>query len=153
MKKNLFLMAFLLCCLAVFAQEKKIAVGIAPEWNMNSRYYFAGGVGLNIDHRLPINGAIGLNITASTNFAAIKTLEAAATFRVYSPEQIYSGAFADIDLGLFFFFENQTITPYPLVGFKGGYRKLLGSSFYIEPYGRIGYPFAFGFGIMAGLCF
>jgi len=40
-----------------------------------------------------------------------------------------------------------------LGGLRGGYRFTLASHFYVEPYGRIGYPFAFGIGALAGLMF
>jgi hypothetical protein len=34
---------------------------------------------------------------------------------------------------------------------RGGYRMPVGSLWYIEPYGRGGYPFVFGIGVMAGV--
>ena len=41
----------------------------------------------------------------------------------------------------------------PMVGIRGGYHLPLSTHFYIEPCGRLGYPFAFGIALMAGISF
>jgi len=38
-------------------------------------------------------------------------------------------------------------------GLRAGYRLPLGDMFFIEPFGRVGYPFMFGIGALAGVRF
>ena len=59
MKKTLLLtMLVLPLGMGVFAQEKKAAFGLGPEWNMNSRENFAGGAVLGFDYNLPHSFAL-----------------------------------------------------------------------------------------------
>ncbi|MCL2831553.1 MAG: hypothetical protein FWD78_00145 [Treponema sp.] len=129
------------------------AMGIGPEWNMDSRYNFAMGGVFGLDINLPNSLAFGLTITGSTNFNGIKVVEPAGLFRWYFMGNGHTGFFAQADLGAFVIFENGNITPMYLGGIRGGYRFSLSQVFYAEPYGRIGYPFAFGIGAMAGFKF
>jgi hypothetical protein len=141
---------FLLLTTGLFAQEKKAAIGIGPEWNMNARENFAGGAALSFNYNLPHSLAIGAGITASTNFDGFTVLEPTALFRWYFLGG-YSGFFAQADVGCFLYFEDGETAPMFDGGIRGGFRLPLGSSFYIEPYGRIGYPFAFGVGVLGGI--
>jgi len=154
--KKWILLAVLLpgICLYAFTQEKKMSVGAGAEWNMASRHDFAGGAVLNFLYNLPGSTAVGLSFTGSMNFNNIYVLEPAFLVRHYFSQEHYSGFFIQYDTGAFIAFEKKGITPMVKSGLTGGYRFLLGSSFfYIEPYGRAGYPFAFGLGAMAGVRF
>ena len=139
--------------ICAFAQEKKMSIGAGAEWNMASRHDFAGGAVLNFIYNLPGSSALGLSFTGSMNFNNIYVLEPAFLVRQYFSQDIHSGFFIQFDAGAFIAFEKKGITPMIKSGLAGGYRFLLGSSFYVEPYGRAGYPFAFGLGVMAGICF
>jgi len=46
------------------AQEKKMALGLGPEFNMNSRENFAGGAALGFDYNIARSFAAGLTVTA-----------------------------------------------------------------------------------------
>jgi len=139
---------------AAFAQDDyQMAFGLGPEWNMNSRNYFAGGAGLNFDYNLFRSFAAGASVIASTNFAAFTALETAGMFRWYIFSQNHSGFFAQADAGVFLYMENERTVPKFLGGLRAGVRLPLSHSFYIEPYAREGYPFAFGIGVIAGMCF
>jgi len=139
--------------LCAFAQEKKISVGLGAEWNMNSPSFFAVGAPLNLIFNLPGSTALGLSFTGSMNFAGIYVLEPAFLIRRYFSRDIHSGFFLQFDVGASIVMEETGITPMINSGLGVGYRLPLGSAFYVEPYGRLGYPFAFGLGAMAGIRF
>ena len=75
------------------------------------------------------------------------------TVRKYFSQDIHSGFFIQFNMGAFIALEEKGVTSMVMTGLAAGYRIQLGSSFYIEPYGRAGYPFAFGLGAMTGFCF
>jgi len=131
---------------------KKFAVGLGPEWNMVSRNYFAGGASLSFDYNLFRSFAAGVSLTASSNFSVFTALEPAAMFRWYFWGKNHTGFFAQTDVGAFLYMEDGHTQPMFLGGLRAGYRLPLGT-FYIEPYGRGGYPFAFGIGVTAGMSF
>jgi len=160
MLKKLFVLAlFLSCCTGIFAQngtnnrDNRAAIGIGPEWNMDSRSNFAMGGVFGFDVNLPKSLALGFTVTGSNNFDEITVLEPAALFRWYFLNSGHTGFFIQADLGAFLIFEGGDVTPLFLGGLRGGYRFVLAPRFYVEPYGRIGYPFAFGIGAIAGLTF
>jgi len=157
MKKALVLC--LLFCIAVFifaeeeATSSKAAVGAGPEWNMNSRDNFAMGGVLAFDYSLGSAFALGINATASSNFFGITVIEPAAGFRWYFLGSNHTGWFVQADVGAYLILEDGDMTPMFLGGLRGGLRLPLGDKFFIEPFGRIGYPFAFGIGGLAGVRF
>jgi hypothetical protein len=153
LKPLFFILLFLLLTTGVFAQETKAAIGIGPEWNMNARDNFAAGAALAFDGTLPHSFALGLNFTASTNFSGFSVLEPAAIVRRYFSGDGQSGLFAQADLGCYLILEDEEITPMFAGGLRGGFRMPLALSLYIEPYGRVGYPFAFGVGAVIGYRF
>jgi len=135
--------------------EKKFAVSLGLEWDMNSRKNFAGGLALGFDYNLPvaIPFAVGMTVTVSSNFTGIVVIEPAALFRWYFLGKRHSGFFAQADAGAYLVIEDEELSPLFLGGLRGGFRLPLGTMFYIEPYGRVGYPFMFGIGVMAGIRF
>ena len=154
MKKWILLVLFFSgIYLCAHAQEKKMSVGLGAEWNMASRHNFSGGAALNFLYNLPGSSALGLSFTGSMNFNNIYVLEPTFLVRHYFSQDKHSGFFMQFDAGAFIAFEEKGITPMIKSGLACGYRIPLGSFFYIEPYGRAGYPFAFGLGAMAGICF
>ena len=156
MKKTFFVLLLSSLTFSIFAQEgreKPFSVGIGPEWNMDSRHNFAIGGVLGFTYNLPRNFALGIDISGSSNFSGTHVLEPDFIFRYYLMNRAYNGLFLQTDIGAFFMYEEDELTFLPEFGFRGGYRWLLGSSFFIEPYGCLGYPFAFGIGLMAGIRF
>ena len=171
--KKLLSCAVLILALSIngIAQEVKtsksqednppMAAGLGPEWNMNSRENFGLGVSLAFDYKLPIDAApfaAGFTASYSNNFYGITIIETAALFRWYFGGAVgltegFEGFFLQADLGAFFLFDNSETTPYFLGGLRTGYRFPLGTMFYAEPFGRMGYPFAFGIGALAGITF
>ncbi|MCL2763531.1 MAG: hypothetical protein FWD36_10105 [Treponema sp.] len=181
-KIPLFLALLLLLAGSLSAQEQisqtstaddspKMAVSIGHEWNMNSRDNFAGGTVLTFDYNLPQTirqlalppFAAGLTVTISNNFNGFTVLETAALFRWYFLNKggdgwnwltkDYGGFFAQADIGFTITVEDSETTPYFLGGLRAGFRLPLGKMFFIEPFGRLGYPFAFGTGATAGIKF
>jgi len=128
-----------------------IGLGLGAEWNMNSREMFAGGALLNFDFNLPMAPiAVGVTGTVSSNFGEGLVVESSALFRWYFLGKKWSGFFAQADIGAVFIFEEDETKPMFMGGLKAGYRFPLGM-FYVEPYGRVGYPFMFGIGVLAGI--
>jgi hypothetical protein len=153
MKKNIVLLALIMgLCLAAFAQEKKLEFGLGAEWNMDSREDFSGGAVANIIYNLPGLTSLGLSFTGSYNFNGIYVLEPGFLIRHYFSRG-YTGFFVQFDGGLFIAMEDRGTTRMIMAGLRGGYRWQVDSHFYIEPYGRLGYPFAFGIGAMTGIRF
>jgi len=165
-KKIILLTALILINgLCAFAQEesaqngqseKKMAAGAGLEMNMNSRESLALGFALGFDYNLTIAAlpfAAGAAVTLSSNFSGIFTTELAAMFRWYFLGKEHTGFFAQADIGVYLFSEDKEVAPLFLIGLRGGYRLPFGSMFYVEPYGRLGYPFIFGIGALAGIKF
>jgi len=136
--------------------EKQFAAGLGLEWNMNSRHNFGLGFPVSFDYNLPVDAApfaVGITFITSINFSDATVLEPSAFFRWYFLGGGHTGFFAQADIGAYLIFEDGDFYPLFLGGLRGGYRLPLGSMFYVEPYGRIGYPFAFGIGATAGIRF
>jgi hypothetical protein len=136
-----------------FAQEKKMSAGLGLEWNMDSRHNFAGGTLLSFDYKRQRFVSLGFFVAGSSNFSDTHVIEPAFVFRAYYKEYEFAGLFFQSELGISFIHEDGERWTLPLVGVGVGYRKLLGSLLYIEPYGRMGYPFAFGLGVIGGVRF
>ena len=161
------LFLFFLFASAMFAQteQERMSLGLGVEFNMNSRFNFSAGATMSFDYVLPYGFATGFFIKYSHNFSDTAVIEALATLRRYFSQTPYSGFFAQADIGFFYMIENEVYQidgeeveinkTWPLfnIGIRGGYRLPFGNIFYVEPYARLGYPFAFGVGIMAGIKF
>lgn len=133
---------------------QKMGLGLGLEWNMNSRENFSGGIVLGFDYNLPISFkqfAAGVTFTISNNFSGITVIEPAAMFRWYFLGSDYFGWFAQADIGAFLVVEDPENSYLFLGGVRGGFRLPFGTKFYVEPFGRFGYPFMFGIGAMAGM--
>ena len=166
LKIVLFIIPFLfISALSVFAEDEipetdnsRTALGIGLEWNMNSPSRYAGGALLAFDFDLTPAITLGINSTFSTNFFGYTVIEPAAMFRWYflnwsKIDKKFAGFFLQADAGAFVIIESKGVSVKPLGGLRGGFRFPLGSMFYVEPYGRVGYPFMFGVGAAAGIRF
>ena len=159
MKKHLFLVLILTVCSVSFAQETKMSAGLGLEWNMASRHNFAGGTVLNFIYNLPGSSALGLSVTGSMNFNHIYVFEPAFHVRHYFFQGLlpgsfpHAGFFLQFGIGTFVALEDQGTTTMIMSGLAGGFRLPLGTSLFVEPFGRLGYPFAFGLGAMGGIRF
>ena len=152
-KKICIFILFLICGLCAFGQEKKAAIGLGAEWNMDAHRNFAGGAALDFNYRFRDDYALGFTFTGSNNFRGFVSIEPTISFRWYYLVKNYPGFFGQMDAGFFIYFEDDEVTTLPELGVRGGYRLPLGSSFFVEPYARMGYPFAFSIGVMGGLLF
>ena len=158
---SLFILIFLAANIHVFAQDEgenaaksnKVSISLGAEFNMNSRENFAGGAILGFNVNLGSSFAIGINATASSNFSGIFVVEPAALFRWYILSKEHSGLFVQADAGAYLVFEDDDIIPLFMGGLRAGFRLPLGDMFFIEPYGRLGYPFMFGIGALVGVRF
>ena len=157
MKRSLFVCLLLFLTGFAFADEaqsdSKMAIGAGLEFNMNSRDNFAAGAVLAFDYNLFSSFAVGLNVSASNNFDGIFVIEPAALFRWYFLGGNGTGWFVQADAGAYLVFEDEDITPLFMGGIRAGLRLPVSDMFFIEPFGRVGYPFMFGIGILAGIRF
>ena len=157
MKKTIILICvFLMLTQAGFTEERDsaISVGMGPEFNMNSRENFAGAICVNMEYQLPFFAlplSVGLTITASSNFDDTSVMETTGMARWYFLGTTYTGFFAQFDIGTHFILERDIPVTLFETGLRGGYRLPLGDTFYVEPYGRFGYPYFIGFGVLAGM--
>ena len=128
-------------------------MGLGPgvEWNMNADRKYAFGAALGVDYNVFNSFAAGISLGVSNNFSALTAVEAAGTFRWYVFSENRTGVFAQADGGLFLYMEDVKVKPMALGGLRVGFRLPLGAMFYIEPYARGGYPFAFSIGMSAGM--
>jgi hypothetical protein len=120
---------------------------------MNSRENFAGGLVLGYDYTIDSSFSTGAVVTASSNFTGIAVIEPAAMFRWYFLPDIHKGLFAQADAGVYLVVEETGTRALFLGGLRAGIRLPLAEKFFIEPFGRIGYPFAFGIGVLSGINF
>jgi len=138
-------------------EDKNIAAGFGLEYNMNSRSRYAGGMLLGFDFNLPVflaPFAAGFTTTVSHNLNGFTVTEPAGLFRWYITGKGHTGWFAQAEIGLSFIREkNGSPGTLFMGGFRGGYRLPVENIFYIEPYTRLGYPFAFGIGVIGGIRF
>jgi len=157
-KKRIILICLIfLLSQVVFAQESAqnvISIGIGPEFNMNSRENFAGGFVVSIDYKLPISAiqlAAGLTMTTSFNFSDALSFEVTGMVRWYFLRIKNLNFFAQADAGMHLIVENNISVVLIEGGLRAGLRMPIGDLFYIEPYGRFGYPYAWGMGVLAGV--
>ena len=156
MKKLFIIVLLFFLPFCIFAREKRespFSVSIGPEWNMASRHNFAGGASLGFSYNLPDNFTLGLGFEGSSNFRGTHVIEPGFSLRYYLQNREYLGLFIQADLGAFFMFEDEGNTTLIEFGYRGGYRLPLGNTFFLEPFGRLGFPFAFGIGLLAGIRF
>ena len=138
----------------VFAEDEqtptenyKAAIGFGVEINMNSPENFAGAALFNFDVNIARQFALGINVTGNTNFSGITVLEFSGMFRWYFLSLKHDGWFAQINAG----YNHVDIEGAPIAlisELRGGIRIPMGN-FYIEPYGRVGYPVVWGAGVVA----
>jgi hypothetical protein len=152
-KKLLCSLVILMLGMNLSAQEPATAVGLGLEFNMNAREKYAGDAVLSFDYSFLRSFAAGLTVTASSNFGGITVIEPTAMFRWYFLGKGHSGLFAQAEAGAYLILEDGDKTFMFDGGLRIGYRFPLGKRFYVEPYGRGGYPFVFGFGVVAGMRF
>jgi len=134
--------------------DKKVAISLGVEWNLNSNDKFSGGATFGFDYNLSHLFAVGFTTTYTNNFSGKSTIEPAALFRWYFRGKGTIGFFAQADLGACIILEEgKDLDTKFLGGLRGGVRLAFGSLFFVEPYGRAGYPFMFSLGVLAGLRF
>ena len=156
-------LCFFLPALSVFTQEteSKMAFGYGIDFNMNSQNGMGGGAVFCFDYNLPASFAMGVSTAISGGSYGDGTLELTAMGRRYFfSEGRHLGFFAQADVGTSIIILGKTELaikrewdPKFHIGVRSGYRFHLGRLFYVEPYGRFGYPFAMGIGVMGGLRF
>ena len=159
-KKTFYLISFLLVSnIYISALENtgnksihNFAIGFGPEINMNSPKNFAGGLSFNFDYNLPVLPfALGFNVTGSNNFSGIHVLEFSGLFRWYFLSASFKGLFAQVNAG--YNYTDIVGAPIAFISeIRGGYHIPL-NNFYIEPYGRAGYPAVWGVGFACGMRF
>jgi hypothetical protein len=152
MRILLIVVLFLFISLTAFGQEK-MSIGLGPEFNWNSRQRYAAGIPLYFGYNFKEKYKAGTIITFSNNFGNFSVIEPTLFIRRYFNDSMFSGFFVQADLGVFLIFESGEFIPMADAGARVGYRKFFGQSFFIDPNVRLGYPFGFGVGVIAGLCF
>ncbi|MFP3042973.1 hypothetical protein LQZ19_14250 [Treponema primitia] len=136
--------------------EKKtlgISLWTGPEWNMNSRTMFSLGGSLGADYAIQPSFAAGIKGVINYNFNEIMVLESEVFFRWYFLRLNPGNIFIQGGLGASLIFADSLLYPKLLGGISGGIRIPFKSGFFLEPGGRLGYPFVFGIGITGGYSF
>ncbi|AEF83703.1 conserved hypothetical protein [Treponema primitia ZAS-2] len=133
----------------------KVSIWAGLEWNMNARTLFSLGGILGANYAIKSSFAAGIKNGFSYNFNEIVVLEPEGFFRWYFLQGEAGSIFLQGDLGASFIFADSRLYMLPLGGISGGIRIYLKNSenFFLEPYGRLGYPFVFGIGITGGYSF
>jgi hypothetical protein len=132
----------------------RFSIGLGAEGNKNTKENIAIAGVLTNDFSLNARLSIGSRLGFSYNFDDLGTLEAGILFRVYFLSKNSSGPFIQADGGLSYIFRRNDIhddmcTEF-LYGGTLGWRFRI-KSFYFEPYGRGGYPFIWGGGLVMGV--
>jgi hypothetical protein len=123
-----------------------------PEWNMNSRYLFSLGGVLGVDYAVNTFYSLGIKGIFSYNFNKIFVLEGEVFFRRYFLYPSGLTVFLQGDMGASFIFADSLVYTKILGGISGGIR-IWRENFFLEPHGRLGYPFVFGLGVTGGYSF
>jgi hypothetical protein len=132
----------------------RFSLGWGGEGNQNTKENVAIAGVLTNDFALNTRFSIGTRLGFSYNLADLGTLEAGIMLRVYFLSWNSSGPFIQADGGLSHIFwrndaHDDMFTEF-LYGGTLGWRFRLGSV-YFEPYGRGGYPFIWGGGLVMGV--
>ena len=134
-----------------FAQESKIAFGYGAEMNINTEYGVGGGATLSFDVNMLQQLATGARISLNGDPHYNGILELAVMGRWYF-SSFHKGFFMQGNLGLSMIsLKDKYSFCEILAGVHGGYRLPFKEFFYVEPYLRVGYPFIFGIGVVAGI--
>jgi hypothetical protein len=138
----------------VSAQEDPVpfrfSIGLGAEGNKNAVEKTSVAGVLTNDFAINSHISIGSRLGFSYDLTDVGTLEAGIMFRVYFLSWNSSGPFIQADGGLSYIFWHDDMFREFLYGGTLGWRFHLGS-FYIEPYGRGGYPFVWGGGLVLGI--
>jgi len=164
----LFLAFFFVVSVTAYSQyDRRVSIGLGPEINMNSGAGFGAGAVAAIDFNFGNYWAAGLSAKASHDMLSAWVTEGMVLIRRYFPgkklwqREYHSGFFVQSDGGVHnitqdnvFMYEGESLLRF-MAGLRIGYRFLLGAPrhFFLEPYARGGYPFAWGAGIGIGLRF
>ena len=156
---------FVVAVTAHSQNDRRVGIGIGPEINNNSGTGFGVGAVVALDFNFGNYWAAGLSVKGSHDFSSAWVAEGMAFIRCYisgrNPWQreYHSGFFTQVDAGAHYILEDN-VHMYegdsllrPMGGLRIGYRFLLGASryFFLEPYARGGYPFAWGAGLSLGV--
>jgi hypothetical protein len=153
----IFVFVLLLAGGIVSAEEAPIpfrfSLGWGVEGNKNTKEIAAITGVFTTGFALNARFSIGTRLGFSHNLSDLGTLEAGIMFRVYFLLQNSSGPFVQADGGVSHIFwrndaHDDMFTKF-LYGGTLGWRFRLGSV-YFEPYGRGGYPFIWGGGLVMG---
>ena len=143
----------------------KWGVNAGVEMNMNSGNHHelhsiaALGFGVHTGGDYNINDMFTAGLNLNFSFSDLFAFEAAGFFRWYflrilpKVPGFLRNIFVQADLGVWAGNDSHTKAAKFLGGGSAGIRFRLPGNFYIEPYGRFGYPFLFGVGVTAGYRF
>jgi len=151
------------------ADSKILSIGLGPEVNLNSGSGMGMGAIAAIDFSFAKYWAAGVTAKGSYDLSSAWVAEGGALIRYYlnsilvsrgkEPWQgvTHSGFFLQAEGGVHyiaqdnvFLYDGDTLLR-PMGGGRIGWRFLLGNYFYAEPYGRGGYPFLWGAGLVMGI--
>jgi hypothetical protein len=149
----IFLAAQCFCAASLFAIDGFFA-GIDAETAANTRKGAALGGGLQLGVDMNEKFAAGINLSLTSDFDIITTVETSVFFRYYPALPFHiSGIFAQIQAGIVTFFEGDKTLSTFLGGLAAGWQFEFGEDFYVEPFLRAGYPFIWGAGVTLGIRF
>jgi len=134
-----------------FYGRQRFAMGAGMEVNMNSKEDVAMAYGAKAGMDFSIIPALSVGLNAGFSFSEMNVIEPAAMLRWYFMHK-YAPIFIQADAGVWMGIEQgKDMDIKFLGGASAGVRIPMARNFYVEPYARVGYPFMFGGGVMAGL--
>jgi len=150
-----FLRHILLFCLLIFIAGSIFAlddvfIGFSAEANGNTREGTAAGGGWTIGFDLNQYAGIGIKTVFSHDLDSMITMEQCALLRFYLPINKH-GLFIQAEAGGSILFEDEKSDFVFIGGIATGWRFKIGKNWYIEPFGRGGYPFVWGAGLVTGI--
>ncbi|MDR1956144.1 MAG: hypothetical protein LBQ30_04745 [Treponema sp.] len=134
--------------------KKQANLGLGIEGNVNTGNSMIFAQSICYDQRLFTVFGLGLLFTVSSDFGSFLSMEPEVFVRWYFLDLGIPGGglFVQEDMGLRLASDNFVIKPAFLGGFSLGFRYAFKyQDYYMEPYIRGGFPFAFGVGLRGGV--
>ena len=152
MKQKLFVLLIFICMASNLSALEGLFTGAGFETGAFTRRGAAIGGGLMAGYEINPHFSAGLRMALLHDLDTITTLNIQGFFRYQLPLPI-DGFFAQAEAGIVMFFEAGETFPAFSAGLAAGWRFSFTDNWFMEPVLRFGYPYMWGFGVMAGYRF
>jgi len=152
MKQKILIFLVFLCVASNLSALEGLFTGAGFETGAFTRRGAAIGGGLMAGYEINPQFSAGLIMALLHDLDTITTLNIQGFFRYQLPLPI-DGFFAQAETGIALFFESNETFPAFSIGLAGGWRFNFTQNWFAESLLRFGYPYMWGFGVMAGYRF